>query len=88
MDTVSQANERPKYSYWFQANINLTYTYPEELVDGEKIYYYLLNYSGDFAHGPFTIKISDGIIYLVNESDVATPLNNVLKAIQLLRPTT
>lgn len=64
----------------------MTYAYPEELVHGEVIYYYLLNYSGDFAHGPFTIKISDGIIYLVNEGNVEVPLERLLTAIQLLRP--
>jgi len=57
-----------------------------ELKEGDKVYYLLKRMNDDFAHGPFTIRISRGIISLENVHGVGVPLSKFGDSIQLIKP--
>lgn len=63
------------------ANIKTIDISPTDLVDGEIIYYTIKNRSD--GHGPFTVRVLDGVIHLENGQNVLLPLSkfghNVIK---------
>lgn len=68
---------------FIQANLETIPVTAEELVDGETVYYTIRRNS--WGHGPFTVRILEGVTHLENRQGVRIPLSKFGKIINLCR---
>lgn len=69
------------------ANIKTVDILPSDLIDGEVVYYTIKHDCPHTGHGPFTIRVLDGIIHLENGSGFLLPLSKFgHDVIELKRP--
>ncbi len=66
-----------------QANVETTPVSPDDLVDGETVYYTIRR--DPLGHGPFTVRIIEGITHLENQQSVCLPLSKFGNIIHLCR---
>lgn len=68
---------------FIQANLETTPVTPDGLVDGETVYYTIRR--NPWGHGPFTVRIIEGIPHLENRQGVQIPLSKFGNIINLCR---
>jgi len=66
-----------------QANVETIPVSPDDLIDGETVYYTIRR--NLFGHGPFTVRIMEGVTHLENQQGVRLPLSKFGNIIHLCR---